>query len=63
MKKKSINDIIDSVKRVLSFAILQRSIRTRETEENAMLKKEGAIFNIVEFWPLSHWIKHIGRKK
>jgi hypothetical protein len=63
MKKKSTNDIIDSAKRVLSFAVLRRSIRTRETEENAMLKKEGVIFNIVEFRPLSHWIKRIGRKK
>ena len=49
LKKKGTDNIIDSTKRTFSFAILRRSVGTRKTEKNAMVKKEGAIFNIIEF--------------
>lgn len=49
LKKKGTNNIIDSTKRTFSFAILRRGVGTRKTEKNAMVKKEGVIFNIIKF--------------
>ena len=49
MKKKGTDNIIDSTKRTFSFAVLRRSVGTRKTEKNAVVKKEGMIFNIIKF--------------
>ena len=34
---------------MFSFAVLRRSVGTRKTEKNAVVKKEGMIFNIIKF--------------
>jgi hypothetical protein len=54
MKKKSMNDIIDSVKRVLSFAVLWRSIRHTNEAFRTPVKYELA--------KLVHYISTVPKK-
>ena len=49
MNKKSASDVIKSAKRTLGLAVLRGGIRTGETQENSILKKEVSIFKVVKF--------------
>ena len=49
LKKKGTNNIIYSTKRTFSFSVLRRSVGTRKTEKNVVVKKECTIFNIIKF--------------
>jgi hypothetical protein len=49
LNKESASDVIKSAKRTLGLAVLRGGIRTGETQENSILKKEISIFIVVKF--------------